>query len=115
MASAPHEVLPHLPRRPPPPLRRLLAFRPYPEVVPARRKLLDVDTASRSTCRDLVPIQPGTCPACGAKLHTGSSVQPALFIHGGFGEAREKIERSCACGWNGVGAKDFRSVNPRRL
>ncbi len=66
-------------------------------------------------CTDLVPVPPGTCPACGANLHTGSSVQPALFIHGGFGEARKQVERSCSCGWNGVGAKDFRSVNPRKL
>ncbi len=72
-------------------------------------------TSKRSTCRDLVVIVPGTCPACGATLHTGSSAQPALFIHGGFGEVRRKIERSCSCGWNGVGAGDFVSENPRRL
>ncbi len=67
------------------------------------------------TCRDLVPKAPGTCPACGADLHTGSSVQPTLFIHGGYGEVRRHIERSCSCGWAGVGAADFVSENPRRL
>jgi hypothetical protein len=66
-------------------------------------------------CRDLVPIPPGTCPACGGDLHTGSSAQPALFIHGGFGEVRRTLERSCSCGWNGVGAGDFVSENPRKL
>ena len=69
----------------------------------------------RATCRDLVAVVPGTCPACGAELHTGSSVQPALFIHGGFGEVRRRTERSCSCGWNGVGAGDFTSENPRGL
>jgi hypothetical protein len=69
----------------------------------------------RSTCRDLVPVAPGTCPACGAVLHTGSRAQPSLFIYGGFGEVRRKIERSCSCGWNGVGAGDFVSENPRKL
>lgn len=84
--------------------------------MPARRQLIEDDQPKRRRgCTDLVPVSPGTCPACGADLHTGSSIQPALFIHGGFGEAKERIERSCSCGWNGVGAGDFRSVNPRRL
>ena len=65
--------------------------------------------------RDLVPVEPGTCPACGSELHVGSSAQPALFMHGGFGEVRRSTERSCDCGWNGVGAGDFTSENPRGL
>lgn len=77
--------------------------------------LFGVDAIVAALCRDLVPIPPGTCPACGAILHVGSSAQPALFIHGGFGEVRRKLERSCSCGWNGVGAGDFASENPRRL
>ncbi len=81
-----------------------------------RPSLIEAEAApKRSTCRDLVPVQPGTCPACGAQLHVGSSAQPALFVHGGFGEVRRKIERSCSCGWNGVGAGDFVSENPRTL
>lgn len=87
----------------------------YPDVVPAPQLLPDDKPKRRRGCTDLVPFKPGTCPSCGADLYTGGSVQPALFIHGGFGEAREQVERSCACGWNGVGAKDFRSVNPRKL
>jgi hypothetical protein len=71
--------------------------------------------AKHGACRDLVPIAPGTCPACGADLHIGSSAHPTLFRHGGFGEVRRKIERSCACGWNGVGTSDFVSENPRTL
>jgi hypothetical protein len=79
-------------------------------------RLLDAPPAAqRSTCRDLVPVPPGTCPACGADLHVGSSSQPALFIHGGFGEVRRCTERSCSCGWNGIGAGDFSSENPRKL
>jgi hypothetical protein len=65
--------------------------------------------------RALVPVPPGICPACGAELHVGSSDQPALFIHGGFGEVRRRTERSCSCGWNGIGAGDFTSENPRKL
>lgn len=76
--------------------------------------LFEVEAPSRPTCRDLVPFKPGTCPACGSDLHTGSSVQPALFIHCGFGEARRRTERSCDCGWNGIGQGDFLSENPRR-
>ena len=71
--------------------------------------------AQRHAFGALVAVPPGTCPACGAALHVGSSAQPALFIHGGFGEVRRSTERSCDCGWNGVGASDFTSENPRRL
>lgn len=79
-------------------------------------RLLDVEAPEvGETCRDLVPVEPGTCPACGADLHTGSSAQPALFVHGGFGEVHRHTERSCSCGWNGVGAGDFVSENPRGL
>jgi len=80
---------------------------PFFDEMPTRPK--------HGACRDLVPITPGTCPACGADLHTGSSAQPALFIHGGYGEVRQSSERSCSCGWNGVGIRDFTSENPRRL
>lgn len=66
-------------------------------------------------CRDLVAVPPGTCPACGSDLHVGSSAQPALFRHGGYGEVRRLFERSCSCGWRGVGEGNFTSENPRGL
>lgn len=78
--------------------------------------MLDVAARKpRSTCRDLVPIPPGTCPSCGAQLHTGSSAQPSLFLHGGYGEVRRKMERSCSCGVNVIGSGDYTSENPRSL
>lgn len=56
---------------------------------PPKLDLPEPSLRRRSVCRDLVPIPPGTCPACGSELHTGSSVQ--------------------------LGQGDYRSINPRRL
>lgn len=94
---------------------RRLSAPDYASPMAATEELFAVEAPARTTCRDLVPVAPGTCPACGAALHLGSSVQPALFVGLGYGEAHETRERSCSCGWRGVGAGDFASLNPRRL
>lgn len=48
----------------------------------------------------LAPLDPGACPACGARLVVQSSVQDALLRHGGHGASLRTTTRACpACRW----------------
>lgn len=44
-------------------------------------------------------IEPGTCPVCSARLEESWADEPALFSHGGYGETRRTVRRTCQCGF----------------
>lgn len=64
------------------------------------RRLLDVERARPATrlssCTDLVPLPPGTCPDCGGATIAVAVAQPALFRHGGYGETTLSTLAVCA-------------------
>ena len=67
--------------------------------------------------RWLPVLAPGLCPRkrCGATLVVlPTAIQPALFIHGGYGAAEQSTYEMCiGCGWTRVATTE--TINPRRL
>lgn len=54
-------------------------------------------------------------PRCGARLmRLPTAIQPALFIHGGYGAAEQSTQETClGCGWTRTATTE--TINPRRL
>lgn len=61
--------------------------------------------------------RPPDCPdvKCAAPLVTmPSAIQPALFLHGGYGAAEQSVRKVCPrCGWTMT--VETNSINPRKL
>lgn len=67
--------------------------------------------------RWLPVLAPPRCPRprCGAELVTlPTAIQPALFIHGGYGAAERSTFQLCVgCGWTRTATTE--TINPRHL
>lgn len=76
-------------------------------------RMLDVEVTAkrRGTTKELVAIEPGTCPACGSSLEHESTGQLPLIRHGGYGAVQQRTMAYCVCGWSLLRAVS--EVNPR--
>jgi hypothetical protein len=56
----------------------------------------------RAASTELVRVEPGRCPACGAPTERDVVQEQPLLRHGGYGAARRTVTESCSrttCHW----------------
>lgn len=62
----------------------------------------------------LVPLSHSGCPDCDGIVVTQVIMEPALFIHGGYGATRKTTVSICfGCGYSHVG--EISEVSPRLM
>ncbi len=82
--------------------------------------LFATDPKARWTgSRAVVPLDPSTCPNCGAAVQTVCVEEPTLFRHGGYGATRRTTSRLCVRALARQGCRfgltaDVTEVNPRQ-
>lgn len=77
----------------------------------SKPQLFSHDRERRKGSKELVAIDPDSCPECGQGLETEGVTTAALLRHGGYGETRKVTRRYCVCGFSIEGQVE--SLSPR--